>query len=63
MASICFRHCPARIIVLLAQILMVKVTGREAHGGHMWVSPHFYNTEEDIDRFIDRLREAKKAGR
>lgn len=47
----------------LAATLMsqkVKVTGREAHGGHIRVSPHFYNTEDDIDRFIDRLLQAKK---
>jgi cysteine desulfurase/selenocysteine lyase len=30
----------------------IKVTGREAHGGHMRVSVHFYNTKEDIDQFI-----------
>lgn len=41
----------------------VKVTGREAHGGHIRVSPHFYNTEEDIDRFIDKLAEALKRRR
>ncbi len=35
----------------------VKVTGREAHGGHIRVSSHFYNTREDIDRFIDKLSE------
>ena len=35
----------------------VKVTGREAHGGHIRVSTHFYNTREDIDLFIDKLSE------
>lgn len=35
----------------------VKVTGREAHGGHIRVSPHFYNTTEDIDYFIKKLDE------
>jgi selenocysteine lyase/cysteine desulfurase len=35
----------------------VKVTGREAHGGHIRVSSHFYNTREDIDHFIDKLSE------
>jgi len=35
----------------------VKVTGREAHGGHIRVSSHFYNTREDINRFIDKLSE------
>ena len=45
----------------------IKVTGREAHGGHVSVdgelrrvghirvSPHFYNTKADIDGFIDAL--------
>ena len=33
----------------------VKVTGREAHGGHIRVSCHFYNTKGDIDRFIEKL--------
>lgn len=47
----------------LSALLMakkVKVTGREAHGGHIRVSPHFYNTKGDIDHFIDKLVEAKK---
>jgi selenocysteine lyase/cysteine desulfurase len=35
----------------------VKVTGREAHGGHIRVSPHFYNTKKDIDHFIEKIRE------
>jgi cysteine desulfurase/selenocysteine lyase len=35
----------------------VKVTGREAHGGHIRVSSHFYNTREDIDIFIEKLSE------
>ncbi len=35
----------------------VKVTGREAHGGHIRVSPHFYNTKKDIDHFIKKIRE------
>jgi selenocysteine lyase/cysteine desulfurase len=33
----------------------VKVTGREAHGGHIRVSPHFYNTKGDIDHFIEKM--------
>lgn len=33
----------------------IKVTGREAHGGHMRVSIHFYNTKNDIDRFIQKI--------
>jgi selenocysteine lyase/cysteine desulfurase len=35
----------------------VKVTGREAHGGHIRVSFHFYNTREDIDLFLEKLSE------
>ncbi len=33
----------------------IKVTGREAHGGHMRISGHFYNTKEDIDKLITNL--------
>ncbi len=33
----------------------IKVTGREAHGGHMRVSSHFYNTREDIDKLIEAI--------
>ena len=33
----------------------VKVTGREAHGDHIRVSSHFYNTKGDIDLFIEKL--------
>ena len=32
----------------------VKVTGREAHGGHIRVSPHFYNTLDEIDAFFEK---------
>ena len=35
----------------------VKVTGREAHGGHIRASTHFYNTKEDIDTFVERFLE------
>jgi len=35
----------------------VKVTGREAHGGHIRVSPHFYNTKEDMEHLIEKIRE------
>ncbi len=42
---------------LMAQ--KVKVTGREAHGGHVRVSTHFYNTEEDIDHLVEKLLEVK----
>ncbi len=33
----------------------IKVTGRDAHGGHMRVSSHFYNTRDDIDKLIEGL--------
>jgi len=33
----------------------IKVTGREAHGGHIRVSAHFYNTREDVDKLIGGL--------
>jgi cysteine desulfurase/selenocysteine lyase len=33
----------------------IKVTGREAHGGHMRVSSHFYNTREDINKLIEAI--------
>jgi len=42
----------------LAKVLQakkIKVTGRKAHGGHMRVSVHFYNTEQDIDNLIKNL--------
>lgn len=35
----------------------VKVTGRKAHGGHIRVSPHFYNTKGDIGHFIEKMEE------
>ncbi len=38
---------------LMAQ--RIKVTGREAHGGHIRVSPHFYNTREEIDLLVEKL--------
>ena len=33
----------------------IKVTGREAHGGHMRVSVHFYNTENDINQLTKHI--------
>jgi len=33
----------------------IKVTGREAHDGHMRISGHFYNTEEDINLLLKKL--------
>lgn len=38
----------------------VKVTGREAHGGHVRVSPHFYNTKDDIDVLLEKLKEWRR---
>ncbi len=38
----------------------IKVTGRTAHGEHMRVSIHFYNSEKDIDHFIKKLKEIKQ---
>lgn len=38
----------------------IKVTGREAHGGHIRVSTHFYNSKDDVDHFADRLVIAQK---
>jgi selenocysteine lyase/cysteine desulfurase len=35
--------------------MKIKVTGREAHGGHMRISGHFYNTREDIDKLLTNL--------
>jgi selenocysteine lyase/cysteine desulfurase len=35
--------------------MKIKVTGREAHGGHMRISGHFYNTKEDIDKLLRAL--------
>jgi selenocysteine lyase/cysteine desulfurase len=35
--------------------MKIKVTGREAHGGHMRISGHFYNTKEDIDKLVKEL--------
>jgi selenocysteine lyase/cysteine desulfurase len=46
----------------IAEILMrekVKVSGRPTHGGHIRVSMHFYNTTDDVERFIERLLAAK----
>jgi selenocysteine lyase/cysteine desulfurase len=43
----------------LARRLMdkkVKVTGREVHGGHIRVSPHFYNNRDYVDTLIEKLK-------
>ena len=33
--------------------MKIKVTGRSAHGDHIRVSNHFYNTREDVDRLME----------
>jgi cysteine desulfurase/selenocysteine lyase len=33
----------------------IKVTGRSAHGDHIRVSVHFYNTEGDIDKLLGEV--------
>ena len=35
--------------------MKIKVTGREAHGGHMRISGHFYNTKGDVDKLLSNL--------
>jgi cysteine desulfurase/selenocysteine lyase len=62
-----FNELRATEIAADLMIQRIKVTGREAHGGHVIVngelrrvghirvSPHFYNTMRDIDEFIDAL--------
>jgi len=35
--------------------MKIKVTGRAAHGDHIRVSNHFYNTKEDVDRLIENV--------
>lgn len=35
----------------------IKVTGRAAHGEHMRISGHFYNTEADVDTFLAKVKE------
>ncbi len=35
--------------------MKIKVTGRSAHGDHIRVSSHFYNTKEDVDRLMDNV--------
>ncbi|MCW4048775.1 MAG: aminotransferase class V-fold PLP-dependent enzyme [Candidatus Bathyarchaeota archaeon] len=42
----------AREIATKLKAMKIKVTGREAHGDHMRVSVHFYNTEADIDKLL-----------
>ena len=34
----------------------IKVTARDSPEGHLRVSPHFYNTKEDVDFFMDKLK-------
>jgi len=40
--------------------MKIKVTGREAHGGHIRTSVHFYNNREDIDHFMESLVTPRK---
>ncbi|MBN2334600.1 aminotransferase class V-fold PLP-dependent enzyme [Candidatus Bathyarchaeota archaeon] len=35
--------------------MKIKVTGRSAHGDHIRVSSHFYNTREDIDQLLENV--------
>ena len=35
--------------------MKIKVTGRSAHGDHIRVSNHFYNTKEDVDRLMENV--------
>jgi len=40
----------------LARRLKARHVLVAARHGHLRVSPHFYNTEEDLDRFTEELR-------
>jgi selenocysteine lyase/cysteine desulfurase len=35
--------------------MKIKVTGRSAHGDHIRVSNHFYNTMDDVDNLIENV--------
>jgi len=35
----------------------IKVTGRKAHGSHMRISAHFYNTDGDVGRFMEGIKQ------
>ncbi len=45
-------HDPSR----LAQELKARRVLVAARHGHLRISPHFYNTEEDLDRLDEELR-------
>ena len=47
---------PGRDASILAKELKAKRVLVAARHGHLRVSPHFYNTEEDVDRFEDELK-------
>ena len=46
-------HVDTGDFVIVINAGKIKVTGREAHGGHMRVSAHFYNTRGDINKLIE----------
>jgi cysteine desulfurase/selenocysteine lyase len=52
-----FFHEDAIKLSLKLMTEKIKVTGRTAHGGHIRVSTHFYNSETDIDNFIKKLKD------
>ncbi len=56
-AIVSFYEQDAMEIRARLMIEKVKVTGRKAHGGHIRVSLHFYNTKGDIDHFIEKMEE------
>jgi cysteine desulfurase/selenocysteine lyase len=50
-------YCQAGAVELAERLKRekIKVTGREAHGSHMRVSAHFYNTRGDINKLIEAI--------
>ena len=50
-------YCQAGAVELAERLKRkkIKVTGREAHGGHMRISAHFYNTRSDINKLIEAI--------
>jgi selenocysteine lyase/cysteine desulfurase len=49
-----FQNNPSKLASWLMK-QKIKVTGRKAHGGHMRCSVHFYNTKNEIDKFIENI--------
>jgi selenocysteine lyase/cysteine desulfurase len=47
--------------VRIWKILLEKKIYVSPRGGGLRVAPHFYNTEEEIDRFLDALAEAERS--